>query len=394
MNPVEIWITLSYTVNHHRKGRVIFMEKVIKQRFQRIQVILFIAAAILLFFGGCGNESDDTGKVAGLGSESVYGEEEQGESTRAEESEETSGQEEQEQNGDFAGEGFSLPISRETATVDYAGYDFLKSCVSVGGDGIYLTGFHGSYQGTQPTMDTYFFGKIALGQDSIQEFDMEISEDMFAVQGCVDETGRWHVLLTERIDNAMTWEKSEIWIINRLGEKEATIDMTEAVKQKMLPFWMAVDGQGNYYLANQGGLLMTDSSGEPQYSYKADNFSGLGIGRSGQVYVVIDSSDEEAYLGKLDPDTGVVEECAVFGKKLDSSFSVLQGGVNTELLLANKGNGLWKYDGEKLELSVSTGEILGNGQDISAMGFLADGRACIMGYANGSYRFYYVPLEE
>lgn len=362
------------------------MEQATLNRIRRAQIIL-LAAAFLLFLGGCGDESGEGVKAIGDMAVPMSG----GVDIEHFGSEEWSG-------GEQSGEDTPMELSDETATVTYSGELFMKTAADIGGNSIYLAGFYGNPHDERSleektSMDAYFTGRVGTGQEIMAEIDLNLPEDMYVVKGCVDSEGKWHMLLTQRIDGALTWEKSEIRVVNEDGETERIIDMTEALQQIMLPFWVAVDRQGNYYLANQGKLIVTDGQGKTKHRYSTASLAGMGIGKSGQIYAVI-SNDTGAHLGKLDSETGTIEECAVFDRELLSTFSILQPGTNTELLLANKGNGAFTYDGEKLELAVSVGSIMGNGQDIAAMGFLEDGRICVMGYEDDKILFHYVPVER
>ena len=131
------------------------------------------------------------------------------------------------------------------------------------------------------------------------------------------------------------------------------------------------------------------------FRYEEGSIDGIGVGRSGTVYGVFDDQNGTTYLGSIDPRSGNVERCTDFPENsFRPSFSVLQGGVNTELLLANTGEGVWSYDGEELKLAVPLEELTRDGQDIMAMGFLWDGRVCCMVYENHEHVFRYVPVEE
>lgn len=127
------------------------------------------------------------------------------------------------------------------------------------------------------------------------------------------------------------------------------------------------------------------------------NFSGeiigIGMGRSGALYGVFNVSGDDI-LGVIDIEKGSIEKCANLPENtMRPTFSVLQAGVNTELLLANKGEGVWSYDGTKLRQVLTIENIVGNGQDILAMGFLWDGRVCVMSYEDENYVFRYIPVE-
>lgn len=366
------------------------MAQITLTRIKRIQFLLFMVVVLLLIFGGCGR----TEETEGAGQTTAYVEPENMVVFM-------SGGVDAEAIGTSEWKGLDVEVpavvlSDREVTVTYEGQDFMKSCAAIGGDSIFLTGYHGVYSDKAPDSEDYFFGRLGAEEAAIREFDFDAPQDMFALRGSVDKEGNWHLLLSQRIDNRMTYEKTEIWVIDSQGQREEVIDLTEMMKQEnFIPFWLAVDEQGSYYLsADMKRVLQLDSSGQLKNRFETDSVRGLGIGRSGQVYGVFENENGEEYLGSLNPETGYVERLADFPERgLQSSFDVLQPGAKWELLLANRGNGAWRYDGESLELKVSTGDILGNGQDIAAMGFLEDGRICVMSHENDTNVFYYVPVE-
>lgn len=395
MNPIVIRISLSYTVSYHtvkchRKGGVIFMEQITIRRFKRTQIILLMAAAILLFFGGCGRQGEESGEVKGLEPEPIAGSDDGRQESAGGESQAADGEREI----------LTLPISREEAVVEYGGEVFMSSCRVIGGESIYLTGYQGEFTGDSPADSDYFMGRIGIGENQVREFSLEIPDDMFALRGCVDAVGRCHMLFVQKLDNAVTYEKMEIWVVNVQGEAEQTIDLAtfpESDSLKQPWYWMAVDAQGMYYLGNNSGILVLDGETKSVWQYKpeGESLDGMGIGRSGALYGVFTAQDGGQYLGEIQLSEGTVTRCADFPTNgIRPGFSVLQPGVNTELLLANKGEGVWTYDGGTLELAVPIQDIIGNGQDILTMGFPADGRCCVMSYENKNYRFYYVPVEK
>lgn len=373
------------------------MEQITAERIKMMQVVLFLVA-VLLFLGGCGKEAEDGVKgmsdmavpmSGGVDIEHFGSEEWSGGNISGQTAGKSEGND-----GEKSMTEEPVEISREKKEILYAGGDFLKSCAGIGANGIYLTGYHGKYEDMKPTRENYFWGRIEMEGDVLQEFDLDVQEDMTALRSCVDTEGNWHVLCVSQVDGAFTYDKAEIWVIDGQGSRTKTIDYMEAMQTKQfIPYWMVVDREGNYFLADNWTLLWIDGEGHVKKWYETDYLEGLGMGKSGQIYGVFTDDAGETYLGCLDPEMGEVEQCVSFEKKLSSSFSVLQPGVNSELLLANRGDGAWRYDGEDLELAVSIGDILGNGQDISAMGFLNDGRLCVMSYENDRHVFYYVPVE-
>ena len=373
------------------------MTKAVLARIQRIQALLFLIVILLLFLGGCGDEEAGNGGMADLGNMAV--------SLPVDADAGPMGTGEQTGEGDTqeAAEWMKpdMEMNFEKSVVTYQGTPFMSSNRAIGGDSIYTTGFLGEFDGDHPAEGPYFAGRIGIEEDTIQEFALEIPDDMFVYRSCTDERGRWHLLLSQRIDNKLTYAKSEIWIVDSQGELEESIDVTESIREwNSIPFWMTVDHQGNYYFlsnfGNGGSLLVVDMENQTAtpLRYEEGSIDGIGVGRSGTVYGVFDQNGT-TYLGSIDLYSGSVERCADFPENgYRPSFSALQEGVNTELLLANMGEGVWSYDGAELKLSVPLEELSGNGQDIMAMGFLWDGRVCCMVYENHKYVFRYVPAEE
>lgn len=395
------------------------MEQATMQRLKRTQIILLLAAAILLFFGGCGRQGQ-TQEVKGLepeilnadnGAEENVVEEENG-AGEGKETDSADGRERAD-GGDAAADGkenaanaermvqetLTLPLSNEKVTVEYTGDTFMSSYRAMGADSIYLMGYHGEPTGTPENSD-YFVGRMGIEDSEIQEFSPDIQEDMFVLRACVDARGRCHMLFTRKTDNKVTYEDMEILVINQKGETEQRVDLStypEYEKMKTLWHWMVTDGNGTYYFGNPAKVLALDTNEGKVWLYQpeGETVEGLGIGKTGTVYGVFADENREAYLGRLHASEGTVIRCAELPENnARLSFSILQPGTNTELLLADKGAGVWSYDGQEVKLAIPLKDIIGNGQDILAMGFLADGRCCVISYEDENYRFYYVPAEE
>lgn len=374
-----------------------------------IQLLLFAVVIVMLFFGGCSGQEAVSGtrledmavSLSGGVDISAMGTEAWQESqalSRAEdrnnsgsaagtENQGTAGKPDGAANAEVSG----MALNSNEVTVTYQGMDYISSCRVIGGDSIYCTGF----EGTVPEEGPYFAGRIGMEEDTIQQFSLEIPKGMFVYRGCTDSRGRWHLLLSQRDSNAVEADqKTEIWIVNRDGELEQSFDITEYVGESWFCDWMAVNQEGVYYFAQAGGIRVIDTANQTVAPLNfGGEIMGIGIGRSGALYGMFNVEGNN-FLGRIDTDNGSVEKCADLTETLNSSFSILQGGVNTELLLANKGNGVWSYDGTELKQELVFSDILANGQDILAIGFLWDGRMCVMSYENGKDVFHYIPLES
>lgn len=389
------------------------MAELVLDRIRKLQLVLFAVVIVLLFFGGCGKQEsgggaepeDRTVSLSGgvdinamgtdewRGIPDSGGAEDRGETEGSGDTRDTAGAEDPHGSGNAAEP--KRELNPNASTVTYQGAAFMSSCRTIGGDSIYNTGYLGEFDGNSPAGGDYSAGRIGMEEDAIQQFSLEIPEDMFAYRGCVDDQGRWHLLLSQRTDGTVTYRKTEIWVIDREGELEQSFDITECAGEGVIiPGWMEVDREGNYYFASGGKILVIKVADQSAQSLLfSGEIIGFGRGRSGALYGVFTVEGND-FLGIVDPGSGSIEKCVDFPENnVRPKFSVLQGGAKTELLLANMGEGIWSYDGTELRQETTLKNIVTNGQDILGMGFLWDGRACIMSYEGGQYVFHYVPVE-
>lgn len=371
------------------------MAELILDRIRKLQQLLFVVVIVLLVFGGCGEQEagdsvkleDTTVPLSGGVDINAMGTDEWRGAQNPKEAEGSG-------SSDNAAEP-KMEFNPNASTVIFQGTAFMSSCRTIGGDSIYSTGFLGEFDGNHSAEGDYFAGRIGIEGDNIQQFSLEIPEDMFAYRGCVDSQGRWHLLLVQRAGETVTYRKMEIWVISREGELEQSIDITECAEEGVkIPDWMEVDSEGNYYFASGEKILVIDVADQSvQPLHFGGEIIGFGRGRSGALYGVF-HVEENDFLGVVHTDSGSIEKCVDLPENgMRIKFSTLQAGVNTELLLANMGDGIWSYDGEELRQELTLENIAVDGQDILAMGFLWDGRVCIMSYEDGKYVFHYVPIE-
>lgn len=260
------------------------MEQITMKRFKRTQMILLLAAAILLFFGGCGRQ-EDTPKVIDLepkpvsvGSEDTDGRE-QTDASDVDRKKETDGEGAEEGKETLVQEALTLPLSNERVTVEYTGDIFMSSYRAMGADSIYLTGYHGEPTGTPENSD-YFVGHMGIEDSEIQEFSPDIPEDMFALRACVDAQGRCHLLFTRKTDNKVTYEDMEILVINQKGETEQRVDLSmypEYEKMKAPWYWMVTDGSGTYYFGNPVKVLALETNEGKVWLYQPEGETVEGL---------------------------------------------------------------------------------------------------------------------
>lgn len=411
MNPIAVRKKHVYTVNYKGTGLKIkmgglHMAESTLTKIKRIQVLLFILVFVMLFFAGCGEPEAGSVKVEDMRVPMSGGVDVNaigtGEWTGAQNSNEAGSPGEQSDPAGVQGAGGAadtlkpaMEINSNKTSVIYQGTPFMSSCRAIGGDSIYTTGFLGEFNGEPPAEGTYFAGRIGIEENAMQQFTWDIPEDMFAYRACIDTQGKCHLLLSQKTDDSVADRRTEIWVIGRDGELEQSIDITESVKDGFsIPYWMTVDSHGNYYFASGEKITVIDLGKQSVGTFHfGGEIIGMGMGRSGALYGVF-IVDGDCILGTVTIENGSIEKCAVFPENSKRpTFSVIQEGVDTELLLANKGEGVWSYDGTDLKQVLSMEGINANGQDILAMGFLWDGRVCVMSYEEGNYVFRYVPVE-
>ena len=230
------------------------MEQITMKRFKRTQMILLLAAAILLFFGGCGRQ-EDTPKVIDLepkpvsvGSEDTDGRE-QTDASDVDRKKETDGEGAEEGKETLVQEALTLPLSNERVTVEYTEDIFMSSYRAMGADSIYLTGYHGEPTGTPENSD-YFVGHMGIEDSEIQEFSPDIPEDM------------------------------EILVINQKGETEQRVDLSiypEYEKMKAPWYWIVTDGSGTYYFGNPAKVLALDTNEGKVWLYQPEGETVEGL---------------------------------------------------------------------------------------------------------------------
>ena len=134
-------------------------------------------------------------------------------------------------------------ISDEETIVDYEGDFFRKSVFCTGGEMIYICGI-------DPIDGSYFIGGMPKGGNRFSKLPVELPENMRVFGMAVDSQERCHLLLisTEKIKindeelDQITFETSDIWIIDKEGILEKKIDVSEVfATEQRRPFCFAID---------------------------------------------------------------------------------------------------------------------------------------------------------
>ena len=360
------------------------MKKDSTKQAERIPVALLLTVILSIIFGGCGVET------VKLQEETTFMPETSGATADGE-----TGGNMQAVDGEGAGSADpQIPdqpriVSDRSAEIVCQGNLFYKSLAEVGANGTYIV-----YMKELDAKERYLGWLPAEGAE-LQDFDLSLTDGKVALASCTDSQGNWHIMVAESGNP----EWAQIWVVSAEGNLDRTVDISDVRKsQQLRPFYMAVDANGCYYMDNWGLLLVLDEDGNLKYRTDARNVAGLGTGKSGQVYgVFLEEDSAEAYLAKILSEDGSIERCPGDGfGALGAKFSSLRPGVNCELLLGNMAEGVWEYrDGELIKV-LGSAELPCSGQNILTMGFLDDGRLCVMEYREREMTnvFYYVPAEK
>ena len=270
-------------------------------------------------------------------------------------------------------------VSDEEATIYYEGETFIKSVFEVGGEQLYIHGIKGD--------GTYFLGNMNKEEKSLKELPLIMPEDMRIINMAVDTYGDCHMLSTsvEEIDldgmkaSQMTFEKSVITKVNKEGNTEYTIDISEIISEKNIrPFCFTVDQDGNYYLENNNETneiikICPDGSVGSRIPCEGE-VEAIGNGKSGKIYCMYINENGEEVLGRLEENE--VVSCNVTLPSAEARYSNIGIGTDTELLMYNKISGVYTYD---LNTSAAEQRIVGSelpvlGQDVAGQGFLGETR--------------------
>ncbi|MBD5549378.1 MAG: hypothetical protein HDQ97_18670 [Lachnospiraceae bacterium] len=274
-------------------------------------------------------------------------------------------------------------ISDEETIVDYEGDFFRKSVFCTGGEMIYICGI-------DPIDGSYFIGGMPKEGNRISKFPVEIPESMRVFGMTVDSQERCHLLLmsTEKIKindeelDQITYETSDIWIIDKEGTLEKKIDVSEVfATEQRRPFCLAIDYEGNYYFESHEEMikLCPDGNADMRLSCGGE-IEAIGGGRSGKIYYIYRNEDGIDMLGMLQEDS--TADIQIELPDVGTQYSLLTAGTDTELFIYNIDGGIYTYelDADTVELRLPISELPVSGEAAVNSGFLGDGRLCLMVY--------------
>lgn len=280
------------------------------------------------------------------------------------------------------------------AQIIYQGEAFIKSVFAVGADMLYV---YGIKENGDP-----FFGYMQQEDTVFNEFIIDMDIDMRPFNMTVDRYGNCHILWmsVEKCEmdgqsfDQLTFEKSYITIVNKQGQTESVMDVTEVFGTiGSRPFCFVVDRDGDYYIEKEKSVIQVTKDGHIGETVICDGgIEGIGIGKSGNVYCTYYDASGIPVLARLEGSNLVI--CDVQLPEADALYSGVYAGTDTELLLINKANGIYACGETSIEQRVHAAKMPISGQRIAGSGVLADGRVCLMGQEYPETTFYYVPAGQ
>ena len=288
-------------------------------------------------------------------------------------------------------------ISDEESIVDYEGDFFRKSVFCTGGEMIYICGI-------DPIDGSYFIGGMPKEGDRFSKLPVEIPENMRVFGMAVDSQERCHLLLmsTEKIKindeelDQITFETSDIWIIDKEGSLEKKIDVSEVfATEQRRPFCFVIDYEGNYYFESHEEMikLFPDGSVDMRLSCGGE-IEAIGCGRSGKMYYIYRNREGTDMLDMLQEDS--IADIQIELPDVGTQYSLLTAGTDTEVFIYNIDGGIYTYesDADTVELRLPISELPVSGESAVNSGFLGDGRLCLMIYEGEKIVFYYIPVGK
>lgn len=282
------------------------------------------------------------------------------------------------------------------ATVYYEGEDFIKTAFAVGGDRLFIGG--SEMNGSD------FLGYMKKEECELNFFTVDVPENMRVIEMTVDSQGSCHILwmsvdtqvLNGAEHNIINHEKTYITKVNRDGEAEAIIDVSELFAQEQRrPYCFMTDNEGNYYFENKEEVikLYPDGSQAERITCKG-SVRALGCGKSGDIYYIYADESGAEIICRLEE--SAVADAGVILPPANAVYSGIAAGTDKELFLYNKDGGVYTYDSysNTVEQRIAGNALPVSGQNVAGYGFLGDGRLCLMSYENGKTVFSYIPVGK
>lgn len=289
--------------------------------------------------------------------------------------------------------------SNQTVAVRY-GEAFSECVLSVSGDILY------NY-GSVSEENKFYIAEMPEEGQPLSWNCIELPDHMAIRQLTIDYQGKFHILLMEMGKvmtdgmefNVPTYEVSYIWTINREGEVERKLDVSDLfAREQRSPTCFVTDLDGNFYFDEEGDILRLEpnSGVTMRWSCNSDRIEAIGRGKSGKMYCIYEDYQGADILELLEED-GIAGMCILL-PNYDCKYSSMSAGSDAELLIVNIEGGVSAYaDGaHTVEQRISKEDMPASGEEAHIHEILSDGRLWMRVYDKETKgcTFYYIPTVD
>lgn len=260
--------------------------------------------------------------------------------------------------------------------------EFLNYGLSESGDVLY-------YYGNFPEDNNFYFAELPEEGQSLSWNCIELPDEMAIKTLTTDCHGKCHILLMEMgkvvIEGSEfdlpTYDVSYIWTINREGEVERKLDVSELfAREQRSPTPFITDLDGNYYFVIGEDVLRLDpnSGATMRWSCNGGWIEAIGCGKSGKVYCIYEDHQGADILELLEEDG--IADIGISLPKCECKYGFMAAGVDAELLIFNLEGGVYAYaDGDAaVKQRIWKKDMPVSGQDIFWAKILKNGRLLLM----------------
>lgn len=290
--------------------------------------------------------------------------------------------------------------SNQTVAVRY-GEAFSDCVLSERGDMLY------DY-GSTPGDNSLYIAEMPEEGQQLSWSCIELPDHMAIRQLTIDHQGKFHILVmeVEKIIrngyelNVPTYEVSYIWTVNREGEVERKLDVSDIfAREQRSPTCFVTDLDGNYYFDEEGDILRLDPDSGVTMRWSCNSsgmIEAIGCGKSGKMYCIYEDYQGGDILELLEED-GIAGMCISL-PNFYCKYSSMSAGSDTELLIVNIEGGVSAYaDGaHTVEQRISKEDMPASGEEAHVHRILSDGRLWMRVYDKETKgcTFYYIPTVE
>lgn len=288
-------------------------------------------------------------------------------------------------------------VSTDQTVVIRRGKEFLDCGLSVSGDMLYMSG-------NTTEENSFYIAEMPEEGQQLSWSYIELPDHMAMREVTTDYQDNWYILLMEmgkvledgREFNVPTYEVSYIWTINREGEVERKLDVSDIfAREQRSPTCFVTDLDGNYYFDNENEIIKLNPDGDITMRWSCEGYEieALACGKSGKVYCIYEDYQGADILELLEED-GIADICLPL-PEYGCKYCCMAAGVDAELLIFNREGGIYAYAAgdTAVKQRIWEKDMPVSGQDIFVDEILEDGRLCLttMDRETEEMLYYYIP---